>query len=168
MVKLDFDPVLSPGVAPRKELAVRNVAVLCRRPENLYRGGWLVKRTEALLGSNRGRNSQPDGASMDDTRPRRTRDKPAGATLLLAVAHDGFGFDRVCPANTPSPTACRGPQPAQLIGRYAQRRLMENKIEVGIDFFHPDALSGDVALKGKCNHLLTLIASTLHLLQAGR
>ena len=87
---------------------------------------------------------------------------------MLAVAHDGFGFDRVCRTNSPSPTACRGPQPAHLIGRYAQRRLMENKIEVDIDFFHPDALSGVVALKGNCNLLLTLIASTLHLLQSGR
>ena len=30
---------------------------------------------------------------------------------------------------------------SQLIGRYAQRMLIENNIEDGIDFFHMDALS---------------------------
>ena len=44
--------------------------------------------------------------------------------------------------------------PARLIGRYAQRMLIENQIEDGIDFFHLDALSSAVALKVNCDLLL--------------
>jgi hypothetical protein len=49
------------------------MADLCCGNMDQYSGDWLAKRTEALLGSNLGRNSQPDGASMDATRPRQTR-----------------------------------------------------------------------------------------------
>jgi Transposase DDE domain len=52
--------------------------------------------------------------------------------------------------------------PAQLIERYAQRMLVENHIEDGIDFFHLDALSSAVALKVNCDLLLTLLASSLY------
>jgi len=52
--------------------------------------------------------------------------------------------------------------PAKLIGRYAQRMLVENHIEDGIDFFHLDALSSAVALKVNCDLLLTLLASSLY------
>ena len=52
--------------------------------------------------------------------------------------------------------------PAKLIGRYAQRMLVENHIEDGIDFFHMDALSSAVALKVNCDLLLTLLASSLY------
>jgi hypothetical protein len=58
--------------------------------------------------------------------------------------------------------------PAPLIGRYAQRMLIENHIEDGIDFFHLDALSSAVALKINCDLLLTLMASSLYRLLAGR
>jgi hypothetical protein len=58
--------------------------------------------------------------------------------------------------------------PAPLIGRYAQRMLIENHIEDGIDFFHMDALSSAVALKINCDLLLTLMASSLYRLLAGR
>jgi hypothetical protein len=58
--------------------------------------------------------------------------------------------------------------PAPLIGRYAQRMLIENNIEDGIDFFHMDALSSAVALKINCDLLLTLMASSLYRLLAGR
>jgi hypothetical protein len=58
--------------------------------------------------------------------------------------------------------------PARLIGRYAQRMLIENQIEDGIDFFHLDALSSAVALKVNCDLLLTLMASSLYRLLAGR
>jgi len=51
---------------------------------------------------------------------------------------------------------------AKLIGRYAQRMLIENHIEDGIDFFHMDALSSAVALKVNCDLQLTLIASSLY------
>jgi hypothetical protein len=53
-----------------------------------------------------------------------------------------------------------------LIGRYAQRMLIENKIEDGIDFFHMDALSSAVALKVNCDLQLTLMASSLYRLLA--
>jgi hypothetical protein len=49
-----------------------------------------------------------------------------------------------------------------LIERYAQRMLVENHIEDGIDFFHMDALSSAVALKVNCDLLLTLLASSLY------
>jgi hypothetical protein len=51
---------------------------------------------------------------------------------------------------------------AKLIGRYAQRMLIENNIEDGVDFFHMDALSSAVALKVNCDLQLTLMASSLY------
>jgi hypothetical protein len=57
---------------------------------------------------------------------------------------------------------------AHLIGRYAQRMLIENNIEDGIDFFHMDALSSAVALKVNCDLQLTLMASSLYRLLAVR
>jgi hypothetical protein len=58
--------------------------------------------------------------------------------------------------------------PARLIGRYAQRMVIENQIEDGVDFFHLDALSSAVALKVNCDLLLTLMGSSLYRLLAGR
>jgi transposase len=58
--------------------------------------------------------------------------------------------------------------PAKLIGRYAQRMLIENGIADGIDFFHMDALSSAVALKVNCDLQLTLMASSLYRLFATR
>jgi len=58
--------------------------------------------------------------------------------------------------------------PAKLIGRYAQRMLIENGIEDSIDFFHMDALSSAVALKVNCDLQLTLMASSLYRLLGGR
>jgi hypothetical protein len=57
---------------------------------------------------------------------------------------------------------------SQLIGRYAQRMLIENNIEDGIDFFHMDALSSAVAMKINCDLQLTSMASSLHRLLAVR
>lgn len=54
----------------------------------------------------------------------------------------------------------------KLIGRYAQRMLIENNISDGIDFFHMDALSSAVALKVNCDVQLTLMASSLYRLFA--
>jgi hypothetical protein len=51
---------------------------------------------------------------------------------------------------------------AKLIGRYAQRMLIENNIEDGVSFFHMDALSSAVALKVNCDVQLTLMASSLY------
>ena len=50
----------------------------------------------------------------------------------------------------------------KLIGRYAQRMIIENGIADGIDFFHMDALSSAVALKVDCDLQLTLMASSLY------
>jgi transposase len=57
---------------------------------------------------------------------------------------------------------------SHLIGRYAQRMLIENNIEDGIDFFHMDALSSAVAIKVNCDLQLTLMASSLYRLLAVR
>jgi transposase len=57
---------------------------------------------------------------------------------------------------------------AKLIGRYAQRMLIENNIADGIDFFHLDALSSAVAMKVNCDLQLTLMASSLYRLLACR
>jgi hypothetical protein len=58
--------------------------------------------------------------------------------------------------------------PAKLIGRYAQRMIIENSIEDGIDFFHMDALSSAVAMKVNCDVQLTLVASSLYRLLGQR
>jgi len=54
----------------------------------------------------------------------------------------------------------------QLIGRYAQRMIIENGIADSIDFFHIDALSSAVAMKVDCDLQLTLMASSLYRLLA--
>lgn len=59
-------------------------------------------------------------------------------------------------------------RPAHLVGRYAQRMLIENQIADGIDFFHMDALSSAVAMKVNCDLQLTLMASSLYRLLATR
>ncbi len=51
---------------------------------------------------------------------------------------------------------------AKLIERYAQRMVIENGIEDGVDFFHIDALSSAVAMKVNCDLQLTLMASSLY------
>jgi transposase-like protein len=58
--------------------------------------------------------------------------------------------------------------PAHLVGRYAQRMLIENHIADGIDFFHMDALSSAVAMKVNCDLQLTLMASSLYRLLGAR
>ncbi len=50
----------------------------------------------------------------------------------------------------------------KLVERYAQRMLIENGIEDGINFFHIDALSSAVAMKVNCDLQLTLMASSLY------
>jgi hypothetical protein len=57
---------------------------------------------------------------------------------------------------------------SQLIGRYAQRMLIENHIEDGIDFFHMNALSSAVVLKINCDLQMTLMASSVYRLLAVR
>lgn len=50
----------------------------------------------------------------------------------------------------------------KLITRYAQRMLIENNIQDGVDFFHMDALSSAVAMKINCDLQLTLMGSSLY------
>jgi hypothetical protein len=57
---------------------------------------------------------------------------------------------------------------AKLVGRYAQRMIIENSIADGIDFFHMDVLSSAVAMKVNCDLQLTLMASSLYRLLAGQ
>jgi hypothetical protein len=58
--------------------------------------------------------------------------------------------------------------PVKLVGRYAQRMIVENSIADGIDFFHMDALSSTVAMKVNCDLQLTLMASSLYRLLGSR
>ncbi len=58
--------------------------------------------------------------------------------------------------------------PATLIGGYAQRMIIENTIEDGIDFFRLDALSSAVAMTVDGDLQFTLIASSLYRLLAVR
>jgi hypothetical protein len=51
---------------------------------------------------------------------------------------------------------------ATLVGRYAERMVIENGIADGIDFFHMDALSSAVPMKVNCDLQLTLMASSLY------
>jgi hypothetical protein len=57
---------------------------------------------------------------------------------------------------------------AALLGRYAKRTIIENSIADGVDFFHMYALSSAVAMKVNCDVQLTLMASSLYRLLAGR
>lgn len=56
----------------------------------------------------------------------------------------------------------------KLIGRYAERMIIENGIADGIDFFHMDALSSSVAMKVDCDLQLTLMASSLYRILGGQ
>ena len=56
----------------------------------------------------------------------------------------------------------------KLINRYAQRMIIENSIEDGIDFFHMDALSSAVAMKVNFDLQLTLMASSLYRILSSR
>jgi hypothetical protein len=58
--------------------------------------------------------------------------------------------------------------PSSLIGRYAQRMLIENGIAEAINFFHLDALSSMVGLKVDFDLQITLMASALYRLLAKR
>jgi transposase len=52
--------------------------------------------------------------------------------------------------------------PSKLVGRYAQRMVIENGIQDSVDFFHMDALSSVVAMKVNCDVVLTVMASSLY------
>jgi len=54
----------------------------------------------------------------------------------------------------------------KLVQRYAQRMVIENRIQDSIDFFHMDALSSAVAMKVNLDVQLTPMASSLYRLMA--
>ncbi len=79
-----------------------------------------------------------------------------GAIRQLTIAELGHEEPTVLLTNQSRRSA------SHLIGRYAQRMLIENNIQDGIDFFHMDALSSTVAMKVNCDLQLTLMASSLY------
>jgi transposase len=85
-----------------------------------------------------------------------------GPLRQLTVADLGHEQPTLLLTNQLKRSACH------LIDRYAQRMLIENNIEDGIDFFHMDALSSAVAMKVNCDLQLTLMASSLYRLLAVR
>jgi hypothetical protein len=85
-----------------------------------------------------------------------------GALRQVTVADLGHEEPTILLTNQLTPTA------AKLIERYARRMIIENSIADGIDFFHMDALSSAVAMKVDCDLQLTLMASSLYRLLAGR
>ena len=85
-----------------------------------------------------------------------------GPIRQLTVADLGHEEPTILLTNQLTATA------AKLIERYARRMIIENSIEDGIDFFHMDALSSAVAMKVDCDLQLTLMASSLYRLLAGR
>jgi hypothetical protein len=85
-----------------------------------------------------------------------------GALRQLTIAELGHEEPTVLLTNQ------LGRSASHLIGRYAQRMLIENNIEDGIDFFHMDALSSAVAMKINCDLQLTLMASSLYRLLAAQ
>ena len=56
----------------------------------------------------------------------------------------------------------------KLVKRYAERMIIENNIEDGINFFHMDALSSAVAMKVSLDLQLTLMASSLYRIFSAR
>jgi hypothetical protein len=87
---------------------------------------------------------------------------PDGPLRQLTVAELGHEEPTLLLTNQLSRSA------SHLIGRHAQRMLIENNIEDAIDFFHMDALSSAVAMKVNCDLQLTLMASSLYRLLAVR
>jgi hypothetical protein len=90
---------------------------------------------------------------LDQTIPLRHYDGPCRQLIVTDLGHE-------------EPTFLLTNQlrrsPAKLIGRYAQRMVIENGIADGIDFFHMDALSSAVPMKVNCDLQLTLMASSLY------
>jgi hypothetical protein len=107
------------------------------------------------------------GVSRQYTRPRILDRRVSlagydGPIRQVTVADLGHEEPTILLTNQLTPTA------AKLIERYARRMIIENSIEDGIDFFHMDALSSAVAMKVDCDLQLTLMASSLYRLLAGR
>ncbi len=84
------------------------------------------------------------------------------AIRQIAITHLGHDKPTLLLTNDATPLA------AQLIDRYARRKLIENNISDAINFFHMDALSAAVPLKIDVDLQLTLMASALYRMLAHR
>lgn len=94
-----------------------------------------------------------------------------GAHTSLRISDQG-GYDgpirqiAIADLGHEEPTILRTNQlrrtPRKLVGRYAQRKVIENGIEDAIDVFHMDALSSAVAMKVSCDLQRTHMASSLY------
>jgi hypothetical protein len=96
---------------------------------------------------------------LDRRVPLSDYDGPVRQVIVTDLGHEE---PTILLTNQLTPTA------AKLVGRYAQRMIIENSIADGIDFFHMDALSSAVAMKINCDLQLTLMASSLYRLLARR
>ena len=90
---------------------------------------------------------------LDQTITLKDYDGPLRQIIAAGLGHEQPTFLLTNQLRRSAPT---------LIQRYAQRMLIENAIQDGIDFFHMDALSSTVAMKVNCDLQLTLMASSLY------
>jgi hypothetical protein len=133
---------------------------LRRRSKGLVRG---IDQTP----SSAWRRIELKGVSREYTHPRILDERISladydGRVRQVTVADLGHEQPTILLTNQLKRTAPR------LVERYAQRMIIENSIADGIDFFHMDALSSAVAMKVDCDLQLTLMASSLYRLLAGR
>jgi hypothetical protein len=126
-----------------------------------------LKRKIEQIPSSAWRRIELKGVSRQYKHPRILDQRTAladydGPVRQVIVTDLGHEEPTILLTNQLTPTA------AKLVGRYAQRMIIENTIADGIDFFHMDALSSAVAMKVNCDLQLTLMASSLYRLLAGR
>jgi hypothetical protein len=126
-----------------------------------------LKRTIDRLPASAWRRIELKGVSRQYTHPRILDQRTAlsgydGPVRQVVVTDLGHEDPTILLTNQMTRSA------AKLVERYAQRMIIENTIADGIDFFHMDALSSAVAMKVNCDLQLTLMASSLYRLLAGR
>jgi hypothetical protein len=114
-----------------------------------------------------GRDAPPRPRSAASARNKRApagatghREDPRGLRVHRQLSSSDLGRGR-------SATNQRLSAPT-LIGRYAQRMIIENGIADSIDFFHMDALSSAVPMTVNCDLQLTVMASGLYRLLASK
>jgi hypothetical protein len=96
---------------------------------------------------------------LDERTTSRDYDSPVRQVVVAELGHEEPTTLLIDQLTRPAP---------KLVERYAQRMIIENTIADGIDFFDMDALSSAVAMKVNCDLQLTLMASSLYRLLAGR
>jgi hypothetical protein len=126
-----------------------------------------LKRTIDGIPASAWRRIELKGVSRQYTHPRILDQRTAlsgydGPVRQVVVADLGHEDPTILLTNQMTRSA------AKLVERYAQRMIIENTIADGIDFFHMDALSSAVAMKVNCDLQLTLMASSMYRLLAGR